>query len=231
MSRTEFRYIDRGKRDLAVLLPGWAFDHQVFGRLDIEYNYLVPLRFGLEDFHESLERGLKGSECTLIGWSFGGVAGAGFLAQHPDLVKRAIFAGIKECYPPAQTEKMKTYLKRNKENYLKGFYRRCLRGHDAGEKAWYNSCLADFYLRNMDSGVLSEQLDHLSRNPLPVNELKRHEDKIIFVHGTEDAVVPVEETHSLRQKFSKNCFTDMENTGHLSFLHPGFKYLADSHVG
>ncbi len=230
MNRTEFKYTDRGRKDLAVLLPGWAFDHRVFDRLDIEYNYLVPLRFGLEDFCESLERALNGSECTLIGWSFGGVVGAGFLARHPGLVKRAIFAGIKENYPSDQTEKMKTYLRRNRENYLKGFYRRCLRGHNAGERTWYNSCLADFYLRNMDAGVLSEQLDHLSGNPLPVNELMQHEDKVIFTRGTGDAVIPLEETRSLRQKFPKSCFMDMENTGHLSFLHPAFKYLADSYV-
>ncbi|MCK4851741.1 MAG: alpha/beta hydrolase [Candidatus Omnitrophica bacterium] len=231
MGHTEFTFINRGRDSLAVLLPGWATDWRIFDRLDIEYDYLVPGRIDPDGFSESLERCLGQKKATLIGWSFGGVLGARFLARYPGSVSQAVFASVKERYPAAQTEKMKTYLARNRGAALKGFFRRCFRGHKAGDIHWFNTRLLDPYLKHADPGELTGQLDFLHQNPLPVDELKRHGHKMTFVAGAEDAVIPPEETLALKRIFPKARFVKLKNTGHASFLDPGFKYLLDGHNG
>jgi pimeloyl-ACP methyl ester carboxylesterase len=233
MKETKFKHIDRGKKRVAVLIPGWAMDRRIFQNLDIDYNYLVPVEFSSEDVFEKLAETLTsmGQKATLIGWSFGGLLAAHFMVVYPELVDRAVLVSVKENYSQSEIDKMKEYLERNKTTYLKGFYRKCFSGQDDSEKKWFTSKLLKSYLKDMDEKVLFSQLDFLKFNYLPVLALKEHSKKLLFIHGDRDAVVPLGEVSVLKKYLPAANFVTIKNTGHVPFLHPEFKSILEKYHG
>ena len=45
--KSEFKLIDRGFKDTILLIPGWAADYRIFDSLDLEFNYLLPMKLRL----------------------------------------------------------------------------------------------------------------------------------------------------------------------------------------
>jgi pimeloyl-ACP methyl ester carboxylesterase len=219
---TSFKYIDRGKMALAVLLPGWATDYHIFDTLDLEYNYLVPEVIDPDDFFECLARNLKWSDATMIGWSLGGILGAHFMARYPDLIKKAIFIGVRNGYSRDAILSMKEYMKKDIKAYLDGFYRKCFRGNRVEDIDWFNSDLKKRYLENPDADMLTRQLDFLKDNALPTGVLAKYVDRIKFIHGVSDALVKIEEAALVTGDIPGVVFDRIPGVGHPAFLHPDF---------
>jgi len=226
---TRFKYIDRGKVSLAVLIPGWATDHRIFDRLNIEYNYLVSAVVDPDDFIDVLKRNLEWSKATLIGWSLGGVLGAYFAAAYPDMVETSVLIGVREHYPAIEVEKMMAYLAENKRSYLKGFYRKCFSGNNASDRKWFNSFLLDKYLDGADTSVLAAGLNYLVQKPLCDSGLAESGTGVLFVRGENDVIAGESEMISLKEKFPRADFEELAGTGHAAFMDPGFRDLVNSY--
>lgn len=222
---TRFELINRGYKDTIVLLPGWGTDHRIFGRLDMPFNYLVPLKIELDDIYYALSVAIAGKEAVLMGWSFGALLTAHFLVKFPNAVRKAVLVGVKESYTTAEIGKMKNYLDRSPVAYMRGFYRKCLSFHDREDKEWFNSSLQGEYLRKIDNKYLKSHLNYMEFNPLPLNELQKYSRKISIIHGEKDLVIPLEEAHSLARKLRGASFKIIKNTGHACFMDKSFKEL------
>ena len=233
MDFTKFEYIDRGKKRVAALLPGWAMDYRIFDQLDIDYNYLVPVQFSAGDCFDKLAEAIEktGQKAIIIGWSFGGLLAAHFTVIYPKLVEKAVLVSVKENYSQNEIDKMKEYLTRNKTTYLKGFYRKCFSGQYPDEKNWFTSNLRDTYLKEMDMNFLSSQLDFLKYNHLPVMGLKEHFRKLVFIHGAKDAVIPMGEADTLHKYLPGARFITIKDAGHVPFLRPEFKSILEKYHG
>ncbi|MBF0252894.1 MAG: alpha/beta fold hydrolase [Candidatus Omnitrophica bacterium] len=222
---TKFRYIDRGRSEVAVLLSGWATDYRVYSGLNLDYNYLVPENISLCDFFDVLYDAIQNYEVCLVGWSFGGVLAADFLVKFPEKIKKAVFCAVKEKYNQSLIDQTILMIKRNKNAYLKSFYRECLKGHTDDEKQSLSRELIDEYIAKSNEDDLVSKLEYLKNNPLNIEKLKEHEHKITFLYGDKDQVVLLEDSLKLRTHFSDDCFCEVVNTGHLTFLCPALKYL------
>jgi len=229
---TGFKYVNRQKEDLAVLIPGWATDGHIFGPLDLGYDYLIPEEMLTEDFHEALYGHLKksGRKTTLIGWSMGGHLAAHFMARYPDAVERTVLISVKEKYSKSDIDLIKGYLMRNKNAYLTSFYKKCFEGQSFSEKEWFEDNLLDAYLKKTDLDLLISQLDFLQNNPFPIEELRSHENKLVFVHGRNDAIVSCQNASSLARNFTKASFALIDKTGHVPFLHSRFKEIMEDEI-
>ena len=51
-----WKYIERGYDKVLVLVPGWAMGCEIFNRLDMEFNYILPTQqdFYCKDFNKRL---------------------------------------------------------------------------------------------------------------------------------------------------------------------------------
>ena len=226
---TEFKYIDRGKLALAVLLPGWAADHRVFTDLDIEYNYLIAENIDIDDFFECLEKNLSWGKAIIIGWSFGGILAAHFMVRYPDLVRKVILIGVKSEYPEEEIQLMIKYLRRNMKTYLKSFYRKCLSGSKKEEINWFTPELLNEYLQNANMDKLISDLKYLKDNPLPIPDLKKHIQRVLFIHGEKDRIVPIKKVIDISNIFDP-FFKIVSNAGHLAFLPAGFSDMIETKV-
>lgn len=214
---TRFKHINNGKHVIAVLIPGWATDWQIFDKLDINCDLIVPEDVDAGDFSEALFEELKGQTVVLFGWSLGALLAAHFMAKYPDSVKRAYLFGIKEKYAQDEIDKMKEYLLRDKRGYLELFYRKCFHGHDEPIKKWFNESLKNRYLEEMSANDLVNKLNYMRDNPFPVKELQEHSEKIHFYYAQKDAIIPPSAAGRLMAEFERSHFEFMENAGHLSF--------------
>jgi len=226
-SKTKFKYIDRGKLKLAVLIPGWATDHTIFGKTDLDFNYLVPSSIDVDDFEEVLDRNLRWSGAFMIGWSFGGLLAANYMAKNPQKVKKAVFVGVRRSYAGKKIDMMSDYLLKNKRAYLRHFYAKCLRGHDDKVKRWFNLHRRERYLWSMSLKSLAGQLGYMASNEFPCDRVKARARDMLFVRGENDALVSAEDHDELRHCIPRACFKSISGAGHLAFMAPGFKAMVD----
>jgi pimeloyl-ACP methyl ester carboxylesterase len=220
---TRIKYIDNGCSRLAVLLPGWATDYHVFDQLELPYDLIVPVEIDTEDIVEVLGTYIAGKRVTLIGWSLGGLIAGDLMSRYADLVEKAIFIAVKKDYKKEEISLMKRYLQKDNVNYLEMFYRRCLNGHEENEKNWFNNNLKARYIDNFKRDVLIRHLDYFIDNPFPAEALAPFWEKIVFVAGDNDKVVPLERIYDFIEFFPETCFWTIKGAGHLCFMNERFK--------
>ena len=226
INATKFTHIDKKKEETVVLLPGWGTDWQVFTSLKLEnYNWLIPLKIDTGDFCEKLKEELNGRKAVLLGWSFGGILAAHFMAGEPSFVQKAFLIGVKDIYNKNDVKKMKEHIARDSRGYMKLFFRMCLAGHNEDTRKRFQENLFEGYLGSLDPGKLMKELDYLLAKPFPAGALLPHADRITFIHGTKDAIIPMKDTMPLRGKFPGRCFIDVDSTGHMAFLDPAFEEM------
>ena len=115
--KTRFKYIDRGKENFLVLVPGWASDYKIFDSLDLEYNYIVPVEFSPFDFEEILLETLKTNnikKASIFGLSLGGFLAAKFASKYPDLIDELTLVGIRKKYKAEEIREVKNNLKKQR---------------------------------------------------------------------------------------------------------------------
>lgn len=223
MIKSEFRYIDRGKLQLAVLLPGWATDHHVFNRLNIDYNYLILNSLNIKTFEQDLLQNLKWGGATLVGWSLGAAIGMDFMVKYPELIKKGVFLCVKEKYPAKDIEKMRKLILKDKSSYLDHFYKKCLSGQSTFDMIWFNTYLKKYYVKYLQVNDLIEHLEYLSSWSLPVDALYKNKEKILFVYGNNDAIVSSKDYNGLKSIFGASSFLEIEDQGHMPFLSNSLK--------
>ena len=223
MFKAEF--IDRGYKEILVLIPGWATDKHIFDSLDLNYNYISLIEFSPSNFTDGLSRYLEDSfidKVSMLGWSMGAFLAADFTVKNMEKVNELYLLSIRNKYDPEFLKVIKDKLERNKDAWLYKFYMDCFSRQDPeGLKRFKRGLLKD-YLKKHELSGLYEGLDYLSKAELDTGVLARVERLKIF-HGVDDAIAPFKEAQEIGEKVPNARFVAMQGTGHALFLSPLFK--------
>jgi len=216
--KPRFKYIDRKKSDLLVLVPGWASDWRIFRHLDLEFNYLLPLEFSPFSFEQTLLETLQKNsfkKISLFGWSLGGFLAAEFASKYPDCVEKLILTSVRKRYSSKELKQTRTSLKRNRQDCLHKFYNLCFaKGEDS---SWFRQNLLSDYSKGLKTDYLLEGLDYFKNAQLDPASLNRT-TKIQIIHGEDDAIAPIDEVKEIKDKLPQAEFIAFKKTGHIPFL-------------
>lgn len=224
-----FKYIDRGKNKDALFIPGWAMDWRVFGTVEIDYNYILPVGLRGEDIVDKYIIEKKHKNIILIGWSLGGIIALNSLMRYSDIINHAFVIGVKKEYNGDELEGMKDRLEENKTRYMNWFYCKCFSNNELSHLHWFKKNLLNDYIKNIDTKSLLRGLDYLKDNAIDVKNLSAINEKITFIHGSMDLLVSMEEYSALMDYFPGSQFFKMEGASHAAFLSPDFNSIINNH--
>jgi len=219
---SDFILWDRKAERTLFLLPGWATDYRVFTRLDVPFNYLLPKNNKVPDVVVSLMKYCQRhgrQKVSLLGWSAGGYAAAGFIKAWPEMVEHCYLVGMREHYDKLELELMAQQLQKNCRTRLRRFYRDCFGPNSDESWRWFKQELMPEYLRTFTRPVLQCGLEALAIAALP-SELP--DGKVTFVQGSHDKIAGPDTLSNLQKKYPAARFWELEGGGHLSFLEPSF---------
>lgn len=217
-SLTSFQYVNRGYKDLIVLIPGWASDYRIFGTLDLSFNYLMPINFSPFTFTEKLLQALKENNITkisLFGWSLGGFVAIEFAKKYKDLINELILVSVRKRYDAETLKDIRSYLKKNKKGYLYKFYTQCFFKKD--QMSWFRENLFKLYCEELDLDYLLKTLDYLERVEIKPELLNRIKN-ITIIHGEHDHIAPIQEAIDIKNSLTQVRFICIKDGGHIPFL-------------
>ena len=218
------RSADNGARQSLVIVPGWGFDGRVFAGLDWPCEWHVAdgdSTLSPTDRVAQVVSGLKTERVSLLGWSMGGFAVCEFAGRHPELVDEVILVGMRRKYDKGELADMRRSLEKNKAACLKRFYRRCFAKEEMARYQWFKRTLLEHYLETMPAEKLIRDLDWLGQVEIRPEALGQIE-QVRFVHGTGDAIAPIEEAMELVDSVPRGRLITFGQTGHLPFLRDDF---------
>ena len=225
MTSTTFEFIDRGRPDSIVLIPGWATDYRVFNSLELAFNYLVPIRLSPYTFEEALVATLEDNnlgKISLFGWSMGGFLAYEFAIRNISLVDELILVSIRGKYKKEEINKVEQALKVRKKGYLDRFFNDCFYGNHVPES---KKDLFREYCRDMELDYLLNALSYLSKTEIKP-ELLQQIQKITIIHGEKDRIAPLCEAVEIKDAVDNARFILIEESGHIPFLEENFsRYL------
>ena len=213
-----FIEIDRNRDNSLVLLPGWATDHRIFEKLDLPYNYILPVPFNPNTFESDfLEYARQNNieTVSLLGWSLGGFCAADFAVKHPEMTDELILVSVKMKYEKDGIDEVKRFLNESRKAYLYKFYHDCFTGGKKEIFAWFKNALMKGYLERFALEELNAGLDYLLAKPLDIEGLKKV--KVRFIYGLNDKIVPAKEVIELRKKLPAADFELFDDAGHVPF--------------
>lgn len=220
-----FKFFDRGFKKTLVLIPGWATDYRIFSGLELNYNYLLPIRFDCFGFKEQLlaqlnKRALE--KVSLFGWSLGGFLACGFACAYPERVDELFLLSVQKKYTPEELKNVESRLKKNKRAYLYKFYLGCF--SDKGRRSinWFRKNLLEEYLKEFKLGDLLAGLDYLSWARIGPQELGKIK-KIITFHSREDQIAPFYKRLRLDSKLTRAKPVLLSGPAHALFLSQNFR--------
>ncbi|MBU0694411.1 MAG: alpha/beta hydrolase [Candidatus Omnitrophica bacterium] len=223
---SRFKFIDRKKKRALVLIPGWATDYRIFSLLDLNFNYLIPLKFWPFDFGDELLKAIGENNLkfvSLFGFSLGGFLAAEFACKYPSLIDELILVSIRKKYNKKELEKIEGYLKKNKKAYLYKFYNQCFPNEK--DAAWFKDKLLREYCRCFSLGYLIETLNYLKNAKMNIPSLVS-QNKIKIIHGELDSIAPLREAAAVKHSLPQAKLICVKNKGHIPFLERDFaKYI------
>lgn len=187
-----FIYKDRGYDEVMAFLPGWAMGYEIFLELDLPYNYLLlenwnPWTVGSELKHYMAEHSI--SSIDLFGFSMGGFCVFEIIKSDLLPIKKVIFAGIRNHYPPAMIEEVKGHILHNKKAYLSRFYSQCF--YQRKNFIRYKELCKAFMEKFSESGLI-QGLDYLASHSIQFDEIPNNYHSFLY-HGSEDLIAPLGE--------------------------------------
>jgi pimeloyl-ACP methyl ester carboxylesterase len=218
--------MERGKKKNILLLPGWATDSRIFSLLDLDFNYIIPTYFWPFDFEEAFIAFMDKEKLTsisLFGLSLGGFVAVKFAEDFSYLVDELILVGIREKYKEKDLEKVRNYLKKDKNIYLRRFYKACFYP-DSQHKEWFKKTLEEDYIKRFSLNYLIETLNYFKYSNINLSYLTSLE-KIKVIHGSEDSIVPLREAKKICFNAPSVKFICIEGEGHFPFFHQNFSQI------
>lgn len=225
--KSEFKILDRGFKGTLVLIPGWATDYRIFATLDLNYNYLLPIKFSPFSFKEDLLKALNKKSIgriSLFGWSLGGFLAGEFALSNPDRVDELILVSICRRFKRNILEGIKLKLKENTKAYLYKLYTAFFSPRDKESLLWFRKHLLTNYMRQMQTKDLLSGLDYLMHaqiNPKLLNSIQ----KTRIFHGSDDKIAPFKEALKIKSSLPCAEFVGLRQTGHIPFLKRNFKEI------
>ncbi|MFA4887966.1 MAG: alpha/beta hydrolase [Candidatus Omnitrophota bacterium] len=222
--KPRFKFVDRGFKKGILLIPGWATDCRIFEKLDIPFNYLFLENAPPGEFAEiftSLPRKIKLSVSRILGWSMGGFIAADLISRYPAIFNEVIFVSIRRSYDKNGIGHIKNYLKRNSKAYLCRFYDGLFSKSEKEHKRWFKEGLLKEYLQDPDSLHLFDGLNYLANRKLKADSLNC--SNIIFVHGEDDTIAPLEEARIVADELPFAKFISIKGASHFPILKEEFR--------
>jgi pimeloyl-[acyl-carrier protein] methyl ester esterase len=219
-----FRFVDRRATNHLVVVPGWAFDHRIFSRLELPFNYHLLCGSSLalfEDEVRELVSGLGGSKISLLGWSKGAFAVCEFASRDPESVEQLLLVGVRRKYEEQELDTMRMNLERNRAACLKRFYRQCFAKEEMAQYERFKRSLLDEYLEALSMEQLTGELDWLGHVEIRPADLQKV-GIVKFIHGGADAVAPIEQARALADAVPQSELIVFEQAGHAPFLRDDF---------
>lgn len=214
-----FKYVDRGKKNTLVLVPGWASDWRIFGGLNLGYNYLLPTALSPVTFEQDLleyltENSLR--QVSLLGWSLGGFLCAEFAGKHQKVVSKLMLVSIREKYVPEELARIRRKLSKNRTACLRWFYHQCRADTER------DNGLLEEYCRQLNAEILFSGLDYLAQACIDTAKL-RDIRAIKIIHGECDQIAPPAEAVRVKDALPDAEFVLMPGAGHIPFGQEGFE--------
>ena len=226
-----FRLVDRQTARPLVIVPGWAFGHQIFAEMDLPYDYFIFDGLSMSSLTEEVQdllSDLGTQKVSLLGWSKGAFAVCELAGQHPEWVDELLLVGVRRRYERDELAAMRQNLLKNRAACLKGFYRQCFAKEEMERYQWFKATLLNNYLASMPTERLIDDLDWLRRVEICPDHLQKIE-KVTFIHGTADAIAPVEQARELADGLPQSKLVLFEQTGHIPFLRDDFQRRVHGH--
>lgn len=226
--RSGFRLVERGCKDTLLAIPGWATDSRIFARLDLKFNYLLPVDLDPLKFCDRLSRVLEErsiNKISILGWSMGSFLASEYAKRYPHKVRGLFLVAARRKYEKDDIKKIRTYLDRNKKAYLYKFYEALFSPEEKNEASWFRKNLLNDYLNEMPDLSLQKGLDLLENAELDMTGLEKANP--IFIHGTADSISPFDELNSIKNFPGGARLIRIENGGHALFLRSDFKAIFD----
>ncbi len=223
--KSRFRIIERGHKEVIVLIPGWATDYRIFDLLDLNYNYLLPFEVNPFDFENNLADFLEANSIervSLLGWSQGGFLACGFASNRPQKVNQLILLGVRRNYDQKILQDIGLRLKKNRRAFLYKFYLDCFSADDKQSLTWFKNHLLRGYLEEMGLECLKAGLDYLARAQIEPETLAGIKRIKIF-HGSQDKIAPLKEALEIKSRLPNAELISLDGLGHILFLNPSFK--------
>lgn len=222
---TEFRLIDRGFKDYLALIPGWATDHRIFSTLDLNYNYLLPVRFAPFNFNSPLKNFLRKQsidKISLFGWSMGAFLAQGFALNNQPAVNELILVGMRKKFEAQALKETKEQVIKNKKAFLCKFYLNFFSDNDKEALWWFKKNLLRDYCNKACLKELAGGLDYLAQAKIEAGTLAGFRRLRVF-QGEKDRICPFEEAREIKNDLPSADFVGIPETGHAPFLNKNFR--------
>lgn len=206
-----------GTETPTLFLPGWGFDGRITRLLKPAPNWIYP---GTPLDPESIEEDMlhlfeskKIRKVRLVGWSMGAMLGLEFAAKHKIFVESLVLVSLRAQWPDHEVQGIRAEYFRDREAFLKNFYRKCFLGNKQAYKK-FGTTLEPLYLDAITTNGprLLRGFDFLGtfKIPTPVPKVPTR-----VIHGKQDVIAPVKEMATLAGADKEV----IDNAGHLVFLH------------
>jgi pimeloyl-ACP methyl ester carboxylesterase len=216
----DFELVPRGYGRALALLPGWGFCADIFSRLALPYDYVLPMGPVCGDISEGLSSFMSRravERISILGWSMGAFVALDFVRRHPRATTALFLVSLRERFDSEEILGELASVREDRLAALGRFYRRCFLGQRS-DYQWFSSCLEEPTMRQWDLDRLETGLRYLEGKSADLSGLTGREAWIVY--GERDSIA----TLSLAPRPPSGiCIEVLKGTGHLPFLSPEFE--------
>lgn len=213
-------------KEKIFLLPGWATDSRVFSiNNNIKRENFFLIDYTLRNFEEQIIQNIKESDekIIIIGWSMGAFLGYDFSLAHPELVSKLVLVSSRKQYKKDELKLIKEYIKKGKEGFLYKFYLSFFTKNEQEQLRLFRDKLLKEYIKKFDEKTLLEGLDYLFNAKLEIEKLEKT-NEVIFIHGEDDKVAPLDEVKEMHNKLCNSKLFVIKESGHAPFVSLNFNW-------
>jgi len=218
----KFSFVHRGYEKWLLLLPGWAFMPDIFSRLALGFNYILPKEPLVDDITSdvsALPSLLETDQIHVLGWSLGATVAALLCIKIPELIADVCLISVMKHFQSQDADKILTEIYSDRRGAVERFHRLCFTGQ-RDDLAWFRSTLQENTLKAWDTSHLRAGLSFLVNHPFEQKVFQTK--KTVYFHGSRDIVAPLE------QAPGKGQVNVIKGAGHLPFLTERFHRLYES---
>ena len=202
-SQDYVQWINNNAKLTVIFISGWGIDHHLFPTLNSTCNYLTlyPDQTFIEKYITSKNHILSNHRLILIGFSMGAYIAQTLVKQKTIFPDKTIIIGVKKNYATSELNKIKLFLRRQKDAYMQAFYRSCF----FSDEEWITFKSTHRTMTSVPE-LLIDQLTTLGTYTL-------EDSADLWIHGKEDKIAPYDNTPTqIPQLLIENC-------GHCPFFH------------
>jgi pimeloyl-ACP methyl ester carboxylesterase len=211
----EFELIWRGHKRFLLLIPGWGFCYDIFSRLNLPYNYILPKKPVYGNISGDVHNFLLSksiAKVNILGWSLGAYVACDFKIRYPGMIDILHLVSMRRAFNKTEIKISLDDMEADPVAGLKQFYRRCFFRQRA-DYYWFSDNLEESNIKQWKVTELKEGLFYLAGKKADL--FKCADAQIHIYHGENDIIAPLSEIPVLPRGIDIDI---IPNTGHLPFL-------------